>query len=177
MVSDPCLLCQVNAAIDDMVAYAEANRDLCAAVRNNSSKPAPAERKRGHALLTQVAVGPFTQSPAQSQIMYRIGGAPVISHACMWMSGLVLCALETSIGCLMGLSCRLLEVTPCLLSKCFFRICCDPGENANGDILSSLSSGKECCSCKRLLSPCIETRAETRIVCTSTCPSKACVTA
>ena len=48
---------QVNAAIDDIISYAEANRILCAAVRNNSSKLAPADRKRGHALLSNVSVG------------------------------------------------------------------------------------------------------------------------
>ena len=47
---------QVNAALDDIVAYAEANRVLCSAVRSNSSKLAPAERKCGHALLLHVAV-------------------------------------------------------------------------------------------------------------------------
>jgi hypothetical protein len=53
------VLLQINAAVDELAGFAEANARLMAAARSNSAKLVGAERKHATELLHSVAVSTF----------------------------------------------------------------------------------------------------------------------
>lgn len=125
-----------------MVAYAEANRELCAAVRNNSSKPAPAERKRGHALLTHVAVALSTHDLRNRDDVWAWESGCDITCMLVNLRACALCPRDLSL--LVSWAC----LAACL--KCLHAFSASglsgsaaTMEDSDGGMLSRLGSGKE----------------------------------